>query len=574
MPIPSRETRRPIRRLAWALLLGGGITFAFGAGDAEEDNYFDPLPKSSAAAKKAAEKERVQKERAERKRADVARAERERLERERRQRQEEEDREREARAHADEDKAAQDATEEEDTYFSLPAPPEKAAPRRAPSAAAADESFADMAERVLPSVVSVTRRRGGGGGGLGSGVLAGPQGYVLTSNHVIDGEGALKVRLADGRELDAQRVAADPATDVAVLRLSASKEVKASLRPIRFGDSEALRVGETVAALGSPYGLSETVTTGIVSAKGRRHSGLSEYGRLIQTDAAINPGSSGGALVNRRGELVGINTAIVSRGGGSQGIGFAIPSNLARKVMDDLLRDGKVSRGWLGVSARNGAAESNRGKTLTGARVDAVTADGPGDKAGLRRGDLIVAMSEAPGGSKRPVRDADDLLEQVALARPGSRVVLDVIRGKTRRDIEVRLGRRAPEAKAVLARSGSEDWEPGESLDGEDGPGAARLGMSVATAAAALRKRYRLQPEDAGRLVITSVEKGGGADDADLRAGDVLLEADGKRIGGIAGLRAAVAKAGGAGRSAKLRLTVRRDGEVLRKSVRLIPDSI
>jgi serine protease Do len=359
-------TRRPIRRLAWALLLGGGISLAFGAGGAEDDNYFDPLPKSGAAARKAAEKERARKERAEKERIEKERAEARRAEQERadRERRAEEESEREARTHEDEEPAPDaapeaadgagtgagaEATEEEDTYFSLPAPPEKAAPRRAPPAAASEDAFADVAERVLPSVVSVTRRRGGGGGGLGSGVLAGPPGHVLTSNHVIEGEGALKVRLADGRELDAQRVAADPATDVAVLRLVASKQVRESLRPIRIGDSEALRVGESVAALGSPYGLSETVTTGIVSAKGRRHAGLSEYGRLIQTDAAINPGSSGGPLVNRRGELVGINTAIVSRGGGSQGIGFAIPSNLARKVMDDLLRDGTVSRGWLGV---------------------------------------------------------------------------------------------------------------------------------------------------------------------------------------------------------------------------------
>jgi serine protease Do len=211
---------------------------------------------------------------------------------------------------------------------------------------------------------------------------------------------------------------------------------------------------------------------------------------------------------------------------------------------------------------------------VPGARVDAVAADGPGDKAGLRRGDLIVGMAEATGRAKRPVRGADDLLEQVALARPGSRVVLDIIRGKHRRDIEVRLGRRAQGPRATLAQAGSEDWDPGESLDGEDAPGAARLGMSVAEATASLRKRYRLDPEDAGRLVITSVEKGGGADDADLRAGDVLLEADGRRVSGVPALRAAVAKAGSAGRSAKVRLTVRRDGEILRKAVRLIPGSI
>jgi serine protease Do len=553
-PIPalSRTFPRPKaglrfeRRLALALLLAGGVALAHGA-EADSDNYFDPLPKSAPKAKKATP----------------------------------------VKPKVEVGKAGPDlppppppkAAAPEEDYFSLPDPGRSGSDRfLAAPGGDCGNVFADVAERVLPGVVSVTRKgKGRDGSGLGSGVLAGPKGLVLTNRHVVAGEGALRVRLADGRELDATLIASDAATDVAVLRIKAPKEemdeLKADLKPIPLGNSDAVRVGEWVVAIGSPYGLSETVTTGIVSAKNRRNTALSEYGSLIQTDAAINPGNSGGALVNLRGELIGINTAIVSRNGGSQGIGFAIPVNLARKVMEDLLRDGKVTRGWLGASVASAEGKTAGGtRVRRGARIESVTAEGPAAKAGLKKGDVIVSLEG------KAVRDADDLMGLVSLARPGTVATVEYLRGGERREADVKLGKRALPSRQSLASAGKpedraradeEDEEESEeeAADTEDGP---RLGMSVAKATSALRKRYGLEAEDAGALVVTGVEKGGGADDADLRAGDVIVEADKRKIATVEALRAAVAKGA---KSGVVALTIRRDGETLKKRVRLYPGS-
>jgi S1-C subfamily serine protease len=405
--------------------------------------------------------------------------------------------------------------------------------------------------------------------GLGSGVVAGPRGHVLTSAHVVAGARALRVRFHDGSEADAVLVAADRATDVAVLRIRSDDGVIDAMRPIRFGDPERLRVGEWVVAIGSPYGLSETVTTGVVSAKGRRRTGANGFGGLIQTDAALNPGSSGGALVDLQGRLVGINTARVARlarvpraggedgrGGndrlrGDLGIGFAVPADLARKVMEDLIRDGHVTRGWLGVSV----ADAARG----GSRVEGVARGGPADKAGIRRGDVIAALDG------RNVEDTDDLLGRVGMARPGSTLALEVLRSGKRMEMEVRLGRRAPPPSS---RGGG-----GIPADGEGHAGAGpRLGMGVAKADAALRKRYGLEKDDDGLLVVTSLDKDGGARAAGLRAGDLILEADGREVSDADDLRAAAAAARKSG-DGTVTLRVRRDGEAFSVDVRIGPGS-
>jgi Do/DeqQ family serine protease len=259
---------------------------------------------------------------------------------------------------------------------------------------------------------------------LGSGVIVSRDGLILTNNHVIAGASRISVTLADGRRFtDAQVVGADPATDLALLRIRAN-----NLPAIKWGDSRALEVGDWVLAIGNPYGLSQTVTAGIVSAKGRRDVGISVYEDFIQTDAAINPGNSGGALVNIRGELVGINTAILSQSGGNVGIGFAVPSHEARRVMELLLREGKVSRGWLGIIP----ARLEEG-SIQGVVVANLFRNSPADLAGLDIDDVIL---ECNG---KQVRSPGELKNMIASLPAGSEVTLLVQRGTERGRVRLRV---------------------------------------------------------------------------------------------------------------------------------------
>lgn len=259
---------------------------------------------------------------------------------------------------------------------------------------------------------------------LGSGVIVSRDGLILTNNHVIAGASRISVTLADGRRFtDAQVVGADPATDLALLRVRAN-----NLPAIKWGDSRALEVGEWVLAIGNPYGLSQTVTAGIVSAKGRRDVGISVYEDFIQTDAAINPGNSGGALVNIRGELVGINTAILSQSGGNVGIGFAIPSHEARRVMELLLRDGKVSRGWLGIIP----ARVEEG-AVQGVVVANLFRNSPADLAGLDIEDIILECN-----GKR-VTSPGELKNMIASMPAGTEVTLVIQRGNQRGRVRLRV---------------------------------------------------------------------------------------------------------------------------------------
>jgi len=259
---------------------------------------------------------------------------------------------------------------------------------------------------------------------LGSGVILDETGLILTNRHIVDDAEAIRVVLPDGHDLDVKVVGFDPETDLAVLRAQAS-----DLPVIPVGDPDALRVGDVVLAIGNPYGMGQTVTMGIVSATGRSQLGITSIENFIQTDASINPGNSGGALINAAGEIVGINTAIYSQSGGSEGVGFAIPIDLATSVVEKVLADGRVVRGWIGIEGRTVTpqlAASFGLRALTGVLVDRTLEDGPAESAGLRPGDVIAGI----GG--RPVASTQELLEAVADTGAGIAITLDVWRGNER----------------------------------------------------------------------------------------------------------------------------------------------
>jgi Do/DeqQ family serine protease len=276
--------------------------------------------------------------------------------------------------------------------------------------------------------------------GLGSGVIVSAEGYLLTNHHVIEGATDIDVRLADGRETRARLVGTDPETDIAVLKIDL-----APLPVLALGDVSRLSIGDPVLAIGNPFNVGQTVTAGIVSALGRNRLGLSTFENFIQTDAAINPGNSGGALVDARGALVGINTAIYSQGGGSLGIGFAVPVDLARQVMDELVRDGRVIRGWIGVEPRDlspDLASSLGLEKVTGVLITGVLQGGPAAQAGVRPGDVVSAVGD------RTVVTTADLLKAVAGLKPQSSTTLVVVRNGQRLVIELKVGQRPSVANA------------------------------------------------------------------------------------------------------------------------------
>ena len=263
--------------------------------------------------------------------------------------------------------------------------------------------------------------------GLGSGVIVSPEGHILTNNHVIEDADDIEVVLADGRRASAQVIGTDPDTDLALLKIGLDK-----LPAIVLGQSEQLQVGDVVLAIGNPFGVGQTVTSGIVSALGRNQLGINTFENFIQTDAAINPGNSGGALVDVHGQLMGINTAIYSRSGGSMGIGFAIPVSTAQQVMRDLLAKGRVTRGWIGVEPQELGPElaatfrlpSANDPSLQGVVVTAVLQNGPADKAGIRPGDVITRVEQ------QAVRNVSELLSRVAGLAPGQPAKIELWRGK------------------------------------------------------------------------------------------------------------------------------------------------
>ncbi|GIX54528.1 S1C family serine protease [Sphaerotilus sulfidivorans] len=264
---------------------------------------------------------------------------------------------------------------------------------------------------------------------LGSGVIVAAQGFILTNNHVVEGADEIAVMLPGGKVAEARVVGTDPETDLAVLRVEAK-----GLQPITFADPASVQIGDIVLAVGDPFGVGQTVTQGIVSATGRNRLGINTFENFIQTDAAINPGNSGGALVDASGHLVGINTAIYSRSGGSQGIGFAIPVSLARQVMEQIIATGRVSRGWLGVSARDVIHETTG--AAAGAALVAVQRGGPADRAGLRAGDTVLSING------KEVVDTAALINETAALSPGTQAQFKILRGREAVSRVVELGQR------------------------------------------------------------------------------------------------------------------------------------
>jgi Do/DeqQ family serine protease len=270
--------------------------------------------------------------------------------------------------------------------------------------------------------------------GLGSGVIVSPNGYILTNNHVVEGADDIEVSLIDSRKAKAKVIGTDPETDLAILKIELDK-----LPVIVLGSSETLEIGDQVLAIGNPFGVGQTVTSGIVSALGRNQLGINVFENFIQTDAAINPGNSGGALVDTQGRLLGINTAIYSRSGGSMGIGFAIPVSSARQVLDSIIRDGQVTRGWIGVEPQELTAELAQTfnvKAKTGVIITGVMQNGPAAQAGIRPGDVITAVAG------QPVRTVTELLSAVAALRPGTTSNLTVQRKDGSLQVSVTPGKR------------------------------------------------------------------------------------------------------------------------------------
>ena len=343
----------------------------------------------------------------------------------------------------------------------LPSPTVFQVAPAAPGASGAATGFALAARRAAPAVVSVTatkvarnphtddprfkfffgdRGQGQTQVGLGSGVIVSPEGYLLTNHHVVEDATDIEVQLQDGRGTRATVVGSDAETDIAVLKIDLP-----NLPVMTLGDVRALQVGDAVLAIGNPFNVGQTVTAGIVSALDRTQAGGSQFQNFIQTDAAINPGNSGGALVDAGGHLVGINTAIFSRTGGSLGIGFAVPVDTARQVMEQLIKGGSVKRGWIGVEPRELSAELAESLALpvkSGVLITGVLQNGPAARGGVQPGDVLVKVGD------KPVQATGDLFAAVAALQPGSSVPLTVQRGAKQLDVKVTVGERPQTARS------------------------------------------------------------------------------------------------------------------------------
>src|SRR5262245_31158422 len=355
--------------------------------------------------------------------------------------------------------------------------------------------------------------------GAGSGFIISADGQILTNSHVVGDADRVMVKLNDGREFTAKTIGIDPPSDVAVIKIEAQ-----NLPVLQLGDSDAVEVGDWVIAAGNPFGLTESITVGVVSAKGRSRLGITDFEDFIQTDAAINPGNSGGPLINLRGEAIGVNTAIASRSGGYMGVGFAIPINMVKAVEQQLVNGGKVVRGYLGVRIQEltrALSESLRIPTAEGVLVADVSKGSPAAKAGLKRGDVILAFNG------RPTSDPGQLRNSVAMSAPGTKVPMQILRDNTKREVTIELGELPREQAA--ARAGEEEQPP------------ARLGFNV----------QNLTPEIAQQLgysgtegvVVTQIDPRSEAYQAGVRRGLVIREVNHQEVSNTQDFRQAVQKA-------------------------------
>lgn len=428
-----------------------------------------------------------------------------------------------------------------------------------------DKNFVPVVKAVTPAVVNISTTRvvrgpqGGGGGeqmapfmddpffrqffgdeffrrfqaprerkesSLGSGVIVSSDGYIVTNNHVVAKADEIRVLLSDKREFVGKVVGTDPKTDIAVVKINAK-----DLPSIPWGDSEKLEVGEFILAIGNPFALNSTVTMGIVSAVGRANVGIADYEDFIQTDAAINPGNSGGALVNTRGELVGINTAIFSRSGGYMGIGFAVPANMARSVMDSLIKTGKVTRGWLGVSIQEVNQDLAKQFGLSdskGALVSEVIPDSPAAAAGIKSGDVIV------GFEGKPVEGPAVLRNMVAQTQVGKTARVDVLRDNKKQSFNVRI---TEQPKEVAQGDSEETIEGGDKTDTKSLLG----GLEVRNITPDIARQLGLPPATKG-VVVTGLSPDSPAASAGVEPGDVILEINRQPVHSVTDLKRISAK--------------------------------
>jgi serine protease Do len=357
---------------------------------------------------------------------------------------------------------------------------------------------------------------------LGSGVIVSPEGYILTNNHVIEGATDVRITLSNKKQLQAKVVGADPKTDIAVLKVEGS-----GFPAITIGDSTKVQVGDYALAIGDPFGVGQTVTMGIVSAMNRGNLGIEDYEDFIQTDAPINPGNSGGALINDRGELIGINTAIISHGaGGSQGIGFAVPVNLARQVMDQIMDHGKVTRAYLGIVVQDvtpAIAKAMGQSELRGALVGDVKSTSPAGHAGMQRGDIILEING------KQVSDSRELRMDISMMKPDSDVKLKVLRDGKNNDMTVKLGELPNSQEQAKGEDGtSKDALEGVTLENLDADSAKQLGLSPA----------------AKGVVVSDIDPSSPLADSGLRRGDVIQEVNHQPVRNVSELNEAIRKGG------------------------------
>ncbi len=451
-----------------------------------------------------------------------------------------------------------------------------------PMAGGSGKNFVEIAKSVKPAVVNIAATRSGKSGenphgaplddpffrkffgdeffkrdrdapqrepkerGQGSGVIVEANGLIVTNNHVVNKADEIRVFLSDKREFKGKLIGTDAKTDIAIVKIEAT-----GLQTIPWADSDQLEVGEFVLAVGSPFGLTQTVTMGIVSAVGRASMGIAEYEDFIQTDAAINPGNSGGALVNVRGELVGINTAIFSQSGGNMGIGFAVPSNLSRAVMDQLVRTGKVVRGWLGVAIQDLTPElaTQFGITDTkGVLVSDVMEDSPAKKAGFERADVIIEYDGKSMDSPTHLRNA------VAQTPIGKKVSVKLIRDKKPKSIEVAI---VEQPKSLGQPSAEESRESAV-------PTGLLSDLDVRELNEELIARYGLKATERG-VVVVRVKSGSTAEEMGVREGDIILEVNRKAVGSLKSYEQA---ASGLAKGQAVLLLLKRKGQTIYLTLR------